>query len=368
MFFGNAIAMLWSLSCAAAFAQPTSENLARVAPHTPVKNQANTGTCWSFSTISLVESQTMSLGMGEFDLSEMFVVRNIYREKARNYLLRQGKAQFGPGGLGHDVIHAIHAYGAVPESVYTGLLLGHNEHDHEAMDEKLKQYLDKVLETRPVSPDWMKGFEAILDDHLGKVPESFQWKEKTFTPKTFAAEVLKFNKDDYVCLTSFMHHPFYQAFILEVPDNYSNRAYYNLPLSEMVALVRDAIANGFSVMWDADVSNEHFRQKEGYAMLLTVGPGVVPNPEQEEVQVDQEMRQHLFEMLVTQDDHLMHLVGSEQTKGGKTFFLVKNSWGKRGPFDGYIKVSESYFALNTISLVVPRAAVPQALLSKLNAN
>jgi bleomycin hydrolase len=97
---------------------------------TPVKNQANTGTCWSFSTTSLVESQTIHNGHGTFDLSEMFTVRNIYTEKARNYMLRQGAAQFGPGGLGHDVIRAMATYGAVPESVYSGLNLGQKKHDH----------------------------------------------------------------------------------------------------------------------------------------------------------------------------------------------------------------------------------------------
>src|SRR5688572_24426027 len=98
-------------------------------PHTSVKNQANSSTCWSFALTSLLESQAIKNGAGELDLSEMFTVRNIYTEKARNYVLRQGAAQFGTGGLGHDVINSVTRYGLVPESVYSGMMLG-KFHDH----------------------------------------------------------------------------------------------------------------------------------------------------------------------------------------------------------------------------------------------
>jgi bleomycin hydrolase len=353
-------------------AQPSADKTNEPTPlkkieHTSVKNQANTGTCWSFSTISLVESQTLHAGLGEFDLSEMFVVRNIYTQKAKNYILRQGTAQFGPGGLGHDVVNAIARFGAVPESVYSGLLLGVKSHDHGKLDSKLKSYLDSLLRIRPLPADWMKGFQTILDDHLGKAPETFTYKEKVYTPASFASEVLKFKRDDYVFITSFEHHPFYMPFILEQPDNYANEAYYNLPLAEMIKLTKAAIENGYSVMWDADVSNANFRQKDGYALQwkpeATLSKAI--DPDGEEAAYDQTIRQLLFENLTTQDDHLMHIVGLEKTKQGKTFFLVKNSWGEIGPFKGYIKVSEAYFAINTISLVLPKAVLDNALKTKL---
>lgn len=356
------VSLLWVYSIGA-LAQPSANEGQSVVPHTAVKNQAKTGTCWSFSTLSLLESETIRHGLGELDLSEMFIVRNVYKEKAKNYILRQGKAQFGPGGLGHDVIFAIHRYGAMPESVYSGLLLGDKQHDHGELDDKLLRYLDGVLETRPIRADWITGFEQILDDHLGKVPESFVWKEKTYTPRSFADEVLRFKKDDYVMISSFSHHDFYKPFILEVPDNYGSASYHNVPLGEMVELVRHAVANGYSVMWDADVSNDYFSQREGYAVLTTDGK---LTPDAAELPVDQSVRQRLFDELTTQDDHLMHLVGMEKSPSGKTLFLVKNSWGAMGPFEGYIKVSENYLALNTISLVVPKAAVPASLLDKLD--
>ena len=353
-----------------AHAQPDARDgeliLVKKADHTPVKNQASSGTCWSFSTISLVESQTLSANLGEFDLSEMFIVRNIYLEKARNYILRQGKAQFGSGGLGNDVIEAIARYGAVPESVYSGLLLGQKAHDHSALDSRLEKYLDSLLTKRPIPMDWINDFQSILDDHLGRAPETFLYQEKTYTPMSFAKEVLKFDAKDYVYLTSFTHHPFYQPFVLEIPDNYGGASYYNIPMTEMIDLVKNALSKGQSIMWDADVSNKNFRQREGYALQWqdqksTSKPA---DPDDQEQTWDPESSQQLFENLTTQDDHLMHLVGLERSKQGKTFFLVKNSWGEIGPFKGYIKVSETYFAINTISLVAPRESLSPALLSK----
>ncbi len=335
--------------------------------YTPVKNQASTGTCWSFSTISLIESQTMKAGLGEFDLSEMFTVRNIYTEKARNYILRQGAAQFGPGGLGHDLIHAVSKYGAVPESVYTGLNLGVKSHDHGKLDARLKSYLDSLLKKRPIPADWMIGFQQILDDNLGKVPNKFTFQEKVYTPLTFASEVLKFKSEDYVLITSFSHHPFHQSFILEIPDNYANASYYNVPLKEMLSIVDNAIEKGYSVMWDADVSNNNFRQKDGFALQLKAGKAATGkiDPDGDEEGFDQNIRQQLFENLITQDDHLMHLVGIEKTQKGKKLYTVKNSWGEIGPFKGLIKVSEAYFAINTVSLVVPKASINQELKLKL---
>lgn len=299
----------------------------------------------------------------------MFTVRNIYIEKAKNYILRQGHAQFGEGGLGHDMIRAAGNYGAVPEVVYSGLINGQKEYNHQQLFTKLQTYLDSVLKKQPISADWLDGYSKILDEYIGKTPQEFTYDGKKYTPLSFAKEALKFNANDYVSLTSFTHQPYYSSFILQVPDNFANGSFYNLPLNELTDVVKDAVNKGYSVAWDADVSNNGFRQDVGLA--LNLDPSVkytkdMLNTDTKEMPYDANIRQQLYENLTTQDDHLMHITGVEKSKDGKTFFVVKNSWGKVGPFDGYINVSEAYFAINTISIVLPKAALSKELQKKLH--
>ncbi|MBL0153369.1 MAG: aminopeptidase [Chitinophagaceae bacterium] len=362
------------ISCSV-FAQPVTLNVVspdfnnvKVNPATTVKNQAMTGTCWCFSTTSLVESEAIRTNQKSLDLSEMFTVRNIYLEKAKNYVLRVGKAQFGEGGLGHDMIRAIATYGAEPESVYSGLVNGEKTFNHQAMVSKLQAYLDSVIKVQPVKADWIPGYTAILDEYMGAAPGEFEYEGKKYTPLTFAKDVVHFNMNDYVSITSFTHQPYYSSFILQVPDNFANGSFYNLPVKDMIDVVANAVKNGYTVSWDADVSNNGFRQDKGLALYLDPAQKYKSadlTPDTQEQPWSVETRQHLYENLTTQDDHLMHLTGYEESKSGKKFFLVKNSWGSVGPFGGYINVSESYFAINTISVVVPKAALSKEVLAKL---
>jgi bleomycin hydrolase len=241
-------------------------------------------------------------------------------------------------------------------------------YDHQKMFSQLKQYLDSVLKKQPISPDWLNGYTKILDQNMGIVPSKFNYDGKEYTPLTFAKDVLHFNADDYISLTSFTHEPYYKPFILQVPDNFANGSFYNLPLEELIDVVKSAIEKGYTVSWDADVSNKGFRQDIGLALNLnskTSYPKDAINADMQEAPYNSEIRQELYENLTTQDDHLMHLTGIEKSKSGKTFFVVKNSWGNVGPFNGYINVSEAYLAINTISLVVPKAALSKELLEKL---
>jgi len=335
---------------------------------TPVKNQAMTGTCWCFATTSLVESEEIRREDRQVDLSEMFTVRNMYIEKAKNYILRNGRAQFGEGGLGHDEIRAVATYGAVPLSEYTGLLNGEKNLDHQKLFGELQKYLDSVLRKKPISGNWLDGYVKILDENLGVPPKEFSYNGKTYTPVSFAKEVLHFNPNDYVSLTSFTHEPYYQPFILQVPDNYANGSFYNLPLNELIEAVKYAIDKGYTVAWDTDVSNKGFMQETGLALNLDNNISYAKdqiNPDMKEAGSDANTRQQLYENLTTQDDHLMHITGVEKSKGGKIFFMVKNSWGIVGPFDGYVNVSEAYFAINTLSIVIPKAALSKEIIEKL---
>lgn len=335
---------------------------------TSVKNQAMTGTCWCFATTSLVESEEIRKENREIDLSEMFTVRNMYVEKAKNYILRNGKTQFGEGGLGHDELRAVATYGAMPLDEYTGLLNGARNYDHQRLFGELQKYLDSVLRKKPISNNWLDGYVKILDENLGVPPKEFSYNGKTYTPLSFAKEVLHFNANDYVSLTSFTHQPYYQSFVLQVPDNYANGSFYNLPLNELIDAVQYAIGKGYTVAWDADVSNKGFMQGTGLALNLDNATSYSKdqiNPDTKEAKYDATIRQQLYENLTTQDDHLMHITGVEKSKGGKTFFMVKNSWGMIGPFEGYINVSEAYFAINTISIVIPKAALSKETIEKL---
>lgn len=334
---------------------------------TPVKDQARTGTCWSFSTVSCVESQSYKNRLGAFDISEMYIARNIYLEKAKNYILRQGKAQFSQGALAHDALAAIEKYGAMPESVYSGLLAGQKKYNHDLMFSELRGYLDSVINKRSESltAPWEPGFVSLLNKHMGKSPDQFIFNQKKYTPKSFASELLQFHSSDYVNLTSFTHHPFYHFMIPEVPDNFSNGSYFNLPLEEMLKSIRTAIEKGYTVIWDSDVSNDGFQRKKGLALFRkSTSTGDVSTTEEEE-KWSQTLRQQLYENLTTQDDHLMHIVGFEKSKEGKIFYIVKNSWGDAGPYGGFIHVSEAYLAMNTITIVLPKASLDQALIEKL---
>lgn len=333
--------------------------------YSPIKDQGMTGTCWSFATLSLLETEAIKNGYSDLNISEMYIVRNIYIEKARNYILRQGKCNFAEGAMGHDVITGIAKYGAMPEEVYSGLKQGNKLHNHSVLFKNLKNYLDKILQNIPIPLDWEKGYIKILDDFLGKPPERFTYKGIEYTPNEFANEVLKFNPDNYINLTSFTHHPFYQPFILEVPDNFSGGKYYNVPLEEFMEITRNTVLSGYSVLWDADVSNDNFKTDEGYAMQWKVQPKGKIGPDADEFICDQNYRQSLFENLTTQDDHLMQFVGIEKTKSGKLFYLTKNSWGEIGRFKGFIKVSEAYFALNTIAIILHKDALSNDMKIKL---
>ena len=336
---------------------------------TPVKNQARTGTCWSFSTSSLIESQYIkNTTKTDIDLSEMFTVYNMYIEKAKNYVLRQGKAQFGEGGLGHDVIRSIATYGAMPESVFSGLKEGEPAFNHTKVVPILKDYLDNLIKSAPVKQNWLDEYKTLLGETIGKPPLEFDYNGRKYTPKTFATEVLKFNSNDYINITSFTHHPFYSPFIIEVPDNFSNGSYYNIPLKDMIQMVKTAINKGYTVMWDADISNSGFMNNNGLGLFVQREDqerNVIASADDKELDWNSALRQQYYENLTTEDDHLMHITGIEKSKGGKEFFIVKNSWGQSGPYRGYVNVSEAYFAMNTISLIVPKQAIDPALLLKL---
>jgi len=335
---------------------------------TPVTSQDRTGTCWSFATSSFLEAELIRMGKRDIDLSEMYFVRKNYEDKALNYYLRQGKAQFGQGGLAHDVINAFAAAGAVPQEVYSGLLPGENRYDHSEMEAMLKAIVETALKSKSTSEKWMNAYRAVIDNYMGSVPENFTYKGKTYTPKTFAAS-LGIDPGDYVSFTSYTHHPFYSSFVLEIPDNWSNGSFINVPIEDLVAIAENAVENGYSVAWDGDVSEKTFSARKGIAVLPANDRGEeVWEKPGEEVSATQELRQQTFESFSTTDDHLMHITGVAKDQNGTHYFYIKNSWGEISPYDGYLYMSEPYFRLKTVSIMVHKDAVPENVKKKLGWN
>jgi bleomycin hydrolase len=337
--------------------------------HTQPKDQGRTGTCWSFATTSLIESEAIKKdeAASDIDLSEMFFARVMYREKAEQYVRYHGDARFSQGGLSHDVMYVIDNYGYVPEEVFRGNRVEDERHNHSEMFNVLKGIVEGVLDTRgEISHKWSVAYDKVLDTYLGEIPEKFEYKGKEYTPKSFA-DAKGINPDDYVELTSFSHHPFYEKFVLEIPDNWRHARYYNVPLDDLVSTMENAMAEGYTVAWDGDVGEKYFKMSEGYSAVPVSDTLDMkedfPLPEKE---ITQEIRQKHFNSFSTTDDHLMHLVGLAKDENGTKYYYTKNSWGtEAGLFDGYIYMSEPYVELNTIGIMVHKDAVPDELREKL---
>jgi bleomycin hydrolase len=263
------------------------------------------------------------------------------------------------------VIRAYVEAGAIPESAYSGKLPGDFMHDHSEMEVALKGMLDVITQQKKPSSKWVSGVAGILDAYMGDAPDKFTVNGKEFTPKTYAAN-LGINPSDYISFTSYTHHPFDQQMILEIPDNWSNGSYYNVPFTELVTITKYAISKGYSVAWDGDVSEKGFSGSKGIAVLPVneKREDIFTRPD-EEVAVTQELRQETFTNFSTTDDHLMHVTGTAKDQQGTTYFYVKNSWGEISPYSGYVYMSEPYFRLKTVGIMVHKDAVPTDIRKRL---
>ena len=372
------IVLISSTTC---FSQGSTETevfrTEKLLPATAVKNQDKTSTCWCFAGISLLESELLRQGKGSYDLSEMFIVRYTYQEKAKKYVRMHGHNNFAGGGELNDVVETINKFGIVPEEVYPGLPEGEEQHKHKEMDIALKAYVDDVIgnENESLSPAWFEGFCHLLDSFLGEVPLSFEHKGHIYTPESFAAS-LDLRLSDYILIASFSHHPFYEPFILEEPDNWSWREVFNVRLEELTGIIDHCLANGYTVGWSADDSGKEFsritaiatvprRGDKEYCVLNEEGTLSISGPLKEKL-ITQELRQEAFDNYSTTDDHAMHIIGSASDPYGQKFYIVKNSWGTNyGPHKGYFYVSEAYMAYKTLAIMVLPEAIPVVINIKL---
>lgn len=342
--------------------------------NTEVKNQNNTSTCWSFSSLSFLESEMLKAGKPPVNLSEMYVVRMAYMQKAEKYVRMHGHTNLGPGGAFHDVTNVIREFGIVPEEVYPGNPMAGNKHDHSELDGVLKGFLDVVVKNEHrITGHWRKAVEGILDSYLGKIPASFEFQGKSYSPKSFA-EFLGIKPDDYLEFTSFTHQPVYKPFVLEVPDNWAWNTVYNVGLNELAEIADYSVANNYSVAWAADVSEPGFSFKNSIALIPAKEYQHGGEMEKDSVflkptverPITPLLRQTSFDDYATQDDHGMHIVGTAKDQTGKRFYIVKNSWGAERNFGkGYFFCSNAYYLYKTTSIMVHKKGVPPAILAKL---
>ena len=353
-------------------------------PITSIKDQYRSGTCWCFSALSFLESEIIKEKGDTVDLSEMFVVSKSYHDRGIKYVRLDGHLNFAAGSSFGDVLHVIKDYGIVPQEAMPGLNYGTEKPEHFEMDEGLKGYVDAIVKNpnKVLTTAWVNGLDGILAAYLGEIPESFEVDGVTYTPESYR-DWLGINPDDYVSLTSFTHHPFYEPFIIEVCDNWRWDASYNLPLDELMKVMYNAIENGYTIAWGSDVSEAGFTRN---------GTGIVPDVDRkpdagsdqerwvgksekkEEAQpestgekvITQEMRQDGYDRKTTTDDHGMQIYGLAKDQNGTNFFMVKNSWGDAGKYDGIWYVSDAFVRYKTLNIVVNKNAIPKDIRKKLS--
>jgi bleomycin hydrolase len=366
---------------------------------TPVQSQGFAGTCWSFSGLSFFESELLRMGNKKSPiLSEMFVVRKAYEEKADKYIRMDGKSNFSQGGGFVDIPYVINKYGIVPEEAYLGLNYGKNTHDHNelfsvldgAVQGMLKHSKDEMdkQHSNGITKTWKLAVSGILDAYLGKEPQTFKYEGKEYTPKSYA-QSLKLDMSNYVSITSYMNEPLYQPTQLAIPDNWLWESSYNVKLDELFTIVEHALKNGYTIAWGADVSEKGFSFRDGLAIVpeddatievngrdnknfSDAGAKKISNafltPVKEKV-ITPEMRQAGYDTKLTTDDHGMHIVGMYKDQAGTKYFLVKNSWGSdRNYPKGYFYASEAYFKLKTMNYFLHKDALPKEIRSNLKIN
>ena len=358
----------------------------KAAPITSIKNQASSGTCWSFSTISFLESEAIRLGNirdeAKYpDFSEFFVVSTSYKERAEKFVRLDGKLGFSAGSGSGDVFDVVRNHGIVPNAEMTGMNYGTPLPQQAELDAVLYAYVQAVSNARGTrTTAWKRGFDAVVDEYLGKAPETFVVDGKTYTPASYR-DAMKINPDDYIELTSFTHHPFYTWFALEVCDNWRGSRAFNVPIDELMAVLDNALDNGYTVCWGADVSHDGFT-RDGLGILIDTKASASAGSDQEhwvgkeegkpapvvviEGVPTQESRQKEFDDKTMTDDHGMHIYGIATDQDGKKYYMVKNSWGETGRYKGIWYVTEPFVKAQTLDITVHKSALTKELKKKLN--
>jgi len=323
-------------------------------PITSVKNQHRSGTCWDFATLGYFESEILRKTGKTYDLCEMFVVNKDYMDCATHYVRMHGYSQISEGGSCDDVLEVIRQHGICPEDAMPapGSLTGDSLANFKVFFPELEKMVSSIVKKDAKSPmeHWQDSVQTIIEKYVGRCPESFVYEGKTYTPKSFA-ETLGLDLDDYVSLTSYTHHPFWQWFVIEAPYKWRLKPSYNIPIELLMDILDKALDAGYTVAWGGDVTGDFTRT--GLAMLPD---GVTPT---------QELRQEQWNDWRFTYDHVMLIYGKAVDEQGKPYYMVKNSWGQSGQYKGIWYMSRDYMTLNTTYLFLNRKALSKDFRKKL---
>ena len=343
--------------------------------NTSVKTQGSSGTCWSYSANSFIESEMIRMGRKPVEISQIFSARNAYVEKGKMYVRMHGAVTLGDGGAFHDVMNMFKKYGAVPQSVYTGLNYGTEKNKFAEMAALMEAVLAATVKNPngELTPNWEKAYTAVIDSYLGEIPKSFDFNGKKYTPETFAKEIVGINADDYVEISSLQEYPYYSKFTLLVPDNWSFDQVYNVKMNELTEIIDNALKNGYTVAWAGDVSEKSFSWKNGVAFvpekkfdeMTTEEKADLFNSPKKEMVVTEENRQKAFNNYTTTDDHGMHIVGISKDQNGKEYYIVKNSWGATNEYKGYLCMTKEFVKYKTTDIMLHKNAIPSTIAKKL---
>ena len=362
-------------------------------PVTSIKNQNNSGTCWSYSALAFLESEVLKKDPSktDIDLCESFLVSKTYTDRADRNVRTHGDASFSQGGSFYDAIFCMERYGLVPEGLmpYPITPYGDSLFNFTNFFPPMEAYIKAIATSnaKKINPIWKKDVQGMLDNYFGECPTEFEYKGKKYTPQSFVKDYLKLDPNDYVSLTSYTHHPFYSSFVLEIQDNWRWATSYNLPLDEFMRVMEESVKNGWTFAWGADVSEDGFSRRTGKNKCVatvpdtkaTAGVGsdqsrwtgekagakIAQSDAAGEKVITQEMRQEGYDNWTTTDDHGMQIYGIAKDQNGKEYFMMKNSWGEYGPYKGFWYVSKPYVAYKTMNIVINKNAIPKDIRKKL---
>lgn len=362
-------------------------------PVTSIKNQNNSGTCWSYSALAFLESEVLKKDPSktDIDLCESFLVSKTYTDRADRNVRTHGDASFSQGGSFYDAIFCMERYGFIPEGImpYPITPYGDSLFNFTNFFPPMEAYIKAIATSnaKKINPIWKKDVQGMLDNYFGECPTEFEYKGKKYTPQSFVKDYLQLDPNDYVSLTSYTHHPFYSQFVLEIQDNWRWATSYNLPLDEFMRVMEEGVKKGYTFAWGADVSEDGFSRRTGKNKCVatvpdtkaTAGVGsdqsrwtgekagakIAQADAAGEKVITQEMRQEGYDNWTTTDDHGMQIYGIAKDQNGKEYFMMKNSWGEYGPYKGFWYVSKPYVAYKTMNIVINKNAIPKDIRKKL---